>query len=318
MKTLFITGAEGFAGKHLVARMQAAGWDVVGGVRNRARKLAFEKQSGKALVCEVSDAINVARAIATVKPDAVVHLAGTSRAYEAAIEPLTAYQSIVTAWANVLDAVRRVTPDAKVLMVSACDVYGGAGDDGKPIPETVGAEPVSTFGALKLAAEAIAHTYFQNYHLDITIARPFHYTGPNQPETFFFGAVAHRLAEWDGGDSARLQLPDLDCYRDVLHVNDLIDAYIALLDKGKPNEIYNVASGKCYTVRSIVEQLIRARGVHAELVELPADDSAQMKSLCGSHAKITGELGWTPKIGFEQTVRELIDSYVQSATVTTS
>ena len=110
MRTLFVTGAEGFTGRHLVEYLRRRGYEVVGGVRNRARKLALERRQGKAVVCDVSDAITVARAIASVKPDGIIHLAGTARAHEAAVEPLVAYQSIVTGWANVLDAVRRIVP----------------------------------------------------------------------------------------------------------------------------------------------------------------------------------------------------------------
>jgi len=219
VKTLFVTGAEGFTGKHLVEYLGRRGYDVIGGVRNRARKLAFERQYGKALVCDVSDAINVARAVASVKPDGIIHLAGTSQPHAANAEPLAAYQSIVTGWANVVDAVRRVVPRARVLLASACEVYGNAGADGRPLNEDTPLAPTNTFGSLKATAESIARTFFLNYHTNITVVRPFHYTGTGQSEYFFFGAVAKRLAEWNSsthGDD--LQLPDLDFKRDLLHV----------------------------------------------------------------------------------------------------
>ena len=66
MKTLFVTGAEGFTGKHLCDCLRKRGYDVVGGVRNRARKLAFEKQAGKAIVCEVLSVRS--QTLATVAP----------------------------------------------------------------------------------------------------------------------------------------------------------------------------------------------------------------------------------------------------------
>ena len=177
MQTVFVTGAEGFAGSHVFELLRRSGYDAVAGVRNRARKLAYERQGCKALVCDVSDAINVARVVASVRPDAVVHLAGLAHPADAAADPLLGYQSIVTAWANILDAVRRTVPRAHVVLASACDVYGDAGRDGQPLSETTSAKPISTFGSLKRTAESIAHTFFRDYHLNITIARPFHYTG---------------------------------------------------------------------------------------------------------------------------------------------
>lgn len=312
MKTLFVTGAEGFTGRHLVEYLRRRGYEVIGGVRNRARKLAFERQYGKALVCDVSDAINVARAIASVRPDGVIHLASTSLPQAANAEPLTAYQSIVSGWANALDAVRRVVPRARIVLASACDVYGKVEGDVRPVDENTPPAPVNTFGSLKATAESIAHTFFLNYHLNLTIARPFHYTGPGQSDAFFFAAVAKRLAEWDPvTDGNELTLPDLDLRRDLLHVTDVVEAYAYLLEEGRPNEVYNICSGRTWTVRQIVELIAQTLGRNVKLNALaPAGDDRQVPWFCGSNAKISNEFGWQPRFTVEQAVAELARSYL--------
>lgn len=309
VKTIFVTGAEGFSGGHLVQHLRRRGYEVVAGVRNRARKLAYERKYGRAQVCDVSDAINVARAIASATPDAVIHLAGLSRPGEASTEPLAAYQSIVTAWANVLDAVRRVVPRAKVVLVSACEVYGNTGSVEHPSVETTPPDPISTFGSLKAAAESIAHTFFHNYHLNVTIARPFHFTGAGQPDSFFFGAVAKRLAEWDPAAGNTLSLPDLDCQRDVLHVQDVVEAYERLIEDGRPNEVYNIASGKATTVWKIVESMIAASGKQITLQQMRTDNDRQIGVLCGDPAKIATELGWKPSRTLDQALTDLVRGY---------
>ncbi len=316
VKTLFVTGAEGFTGKHLVEYLRRRGYEVIGGVRNRARKLTFERQHGKALVCDVSDAINVARAVASVKPDGIIHLAGTSRPHAANAEPLTAYQSIVTGWANMLDAVRRVVPRARLLLASACEVYGKAARDERPLSEDMPPAPMNTFGALKATAESIAHTFFLNYHTNTTIVRPFHYVGAGQSGDFFFGSVAKRLAEWDSSAHGnQLQLPDLDFKRDLLHVSDVVEAYAYLLEEGRPNEVYNICSGRTWTVREIVELLIRAAGRNITVSDLPTDDGDdQMPWLCGDNGKISSEFGWQPRHTVEQAVTELTHSYLPQET----
>ena len=311
MKTLFITGAEGFTGKHLVEYLRRRGYDVVGGVRNRARKLAFERKYGKALVCDVSDAITVARAIASVKPEGVIHLAGTSQPYLANSEPLIAYQSIVTGWANMLDAVRRVVPRAKVLLTSACDVYGRIDGAERPITEDTPLNPCSTFGALKATAESIARTFYLNYHTHITIVRPFHYTGPGQGEQFFYSSVAKRLAEWDANsDGNTLQLPDLNAKRDLLHVMDVVEAYAYLLEEGRPNEVYNICSGRTWTVREAVEMLCRASGKNVQLNDLPTEENAEsVPWYWGSNQKMSTEFGWQSRFTLDQAMSELVQSY---------
>lgn len=314
MKTVFITGADGFNGRRLFALLKSRGHDVVGGVRNRARKLAFERQLGKALVCDVSDAISVARAIASVKPEIVVHLAGVSRPNDATHEPLSAYQSIVTGWANVLDGVRRSTPRAKVLLVSAADVYGTACAAGAPVAEDCLPQPVNTFGAFKLAAEAISKTFYQNYHLDITVARPFHGLGAGLSDQFFFASVASRLANWDAAiDGTKLALPDLDFRRDLLHVQDMAEAFEKLLTHGRPNETYNVCSGQSRSVREIVLLLASAAGQEITLTAVPADGAVSVAAMCGSCAKITEHTGWKPTRSLESAASELIDSFRKTA-----
>jgi GDP-4-dehydro-6-deoxy-D-mannose reductase len=292
------------------------GYVVVAGVRNRARKLTHERQYGRAIVCDVSDAINVAQAIAAAQPQAVVHLAGDSHPWIAGEQPLTAYQSIVSGWANVLDGVRRVCPRSRVLLVSACDVYGQAGADGQPLTEDTPTQPTSTFGSFKLAAESIAHTYYEKFHLDLTVARPFHYTGPGQPESFFFGAAAKRLANWDpGADGDELSLPDLNCRRDVLHIQDVLDAYDKLLHEGKPNETYNVCSGTTHTCRELIETMIQTSQTAVRLVDQPAPASDDVPTaICGDATKLRQELDWKPTHTAQQAVQELVRSFQQAAT----
>lgn len=311
MKTLLITGAEGFVGQHLVEHLAAQGYEIVGGVRNRARKLAFEKKWGRALVCEISDAINVARVVASAKPDGVIHLAGPSAAYLANGDPLTAYQSIVSGWANLMDGVRRSAPRARLLLISAADVYGDAvSQDGSPRPigEATELKPTGTFGALKATAESLAHTYFQNYHLNLTIARPFTYLGTNAPEATFFGSLAHRLSDWNPAtQGSALALPDLDCVRDVLHVRDVVTAYELLLQEGRPNHVYNVCSGQPRSVRDICQALTRTRGLNLTLSAAPSTDEHQIRWQVGDNTALRG-LNWTPQASFEDAIRDLAAS----------
>lgn len=308
MKTAFVTGAEGFTGKHLVLHLKSRGYDVVGGVRNRGRKLSLEKQFGKCLVCDVSDAISVARAVASVKPDVIFHLAGASVSHAANREPLGAYQSIVTGWANVLDAARRSIPRCKVVLASAWDVYGNPGNE--PVGENAAIRPNSTFGALKATAESLAQTFFLNYHLDITIARPFHYLGAGQSTEFFFGSVAARLAAWDSAvQGEELSLPDLNFRRDLLHVGDVVDAYEKLAQAGKPSHAYNICSGQTGSVREIVEALVAASGRNVRITsansEEPADP-ASVPFVCGKSDKLTEHTGWRPSRTVRAAVTEMM------------
>lgn len=307
MKTILITGAEGFAGSHLLENLRQRGADVVAGVRNRGRKLAMERRNGRAIVCDVSDAINVARAVASVKPDGIIHLAAASSVHAADEEPLEAYQSIVSGWANVLDGVRRVVPRSRVLLISACDVYGNSGADGRAMNEDTPVAPVTTFGSMKANAEAIARTFFKNYHLNVTIARPFHHTGFGQSDRFFFAAAARRVAAL--GDNGELRLPDLGVRRDLLHVRDVVDAYAVLLADGKPNETYNVCSGEARTCGDWIRALIGFSGRNVTLSEADGDATPQrVACFKGDNSKLRA-LGWKPNCRVEDALADLIRGF---------
>lgn len=313
MKTVFVTGAEGFAGRHLVNQLVKQGVEVVGGVRNRARKLAFEKQYGKALVCDVSDAINVARCVASVKPDGVIHLASTSQQQVAADEPLSAYQSIVTAWANVLDAVRRSVPRSRVLLVGSCDVYGNGGSSGQPISENTPCAPTGTFGSLKAAAESIAQAFYRNYHLNISIARPFYYTGPGQSESWFLPTIARRIWQWNNStDGDTLRVPDLGCRRDLLHVSDVVDAFWKLLCEGKPNETYNVCSGNAQTVGQFCEWLAQRCGKSIRFESFQTEGDGYIDCLCGDNSKLCNTGGWRVTRSAQDALSDLVGSLTQT------
>lgn len=312
MRTILVTGAEGFIGQHVLRRLAESGYEVVAGVRNRARKLAYERQHGRALVCDVADAINVARVVAVVRPDGVVHLAGPARAADAAVDPLLAYQCIVSAWANLLDAVRRTVPRARVVLTSACDVYGNAGHDGRPLREDTPAAPVSTFGSLKCAAEDIAQTFFRDYHLNITIARPFHCLGPGQPTTSYFGAALRALAEAKGG---AVVVPDLTCRRDLLHVFDVARAFEVLLRDGRPSEIYNISSGQTHVCGEVVRAVARQLGVNVEVRDLdPSEGSASIPVLCGDSTRLNRELDWKPSRALEDAIQDMVLWYRAAGT----
>jgi len=301
-----ITGAEGFVGSQLVAYLQQRAYTVIAGVRNRARKLAYERNGTKALVCDVSDSINVARVVASVRPDGIAHLAGPSRPNLANDEPLLAYQSTVTAWANILDAVRRITPRARVLLVSSSDVYGQAGTDGAPLSESTPRQPATTFGALKAAAEDIAHTFFESYHLNLTIARPFQILGPGQSATAFYPALARRLAdpELNGNSWA---VPNLQVRRDVLHVQDAVAAFERLLAEGQPNQVYNVCSGQAPTCQQVLDIMIRQAARPIDVTDAGDGENPEpVPVLVGDNGRIRSELGWAPARSWEDAARELV------------
>lgn len=313
MPTVLITGAGGYAGGRLLEHLRKQGAEVVAGVRNRPRKLAFERQGIRSLVCDVADAINVARVVAVVRPDAVVHLAGVSVAADAAREPLEAYQCTVNSWAYILDGVRRAAPRTRVLLVSAADVYGRSGDDGRMLREDTPSDPVTLFGSLKALAEEVWETLFREYHLNASVARPFAYTGPGQPRKFPLADLAGRMAESGGGSITAPADWDPRQRCDLLHIDDVVAAYDKILWNGRPGEVYNVATGSPQSLGDLADELSTLSGVRCEHADVePSKAGRRVACLSGDASKLRTDCGWSPTRTPSDAIRELWESAAAS------
>lgn len=289
MKTVFVTGAGGYIGGRLLIYLRDRGCDVVAGVRNRSRKLAYEKAGIRALVCNVADAINVARAVASIRPDGVVHLAGVSTPRDAQLDPLAAFQDVVCGWANVLDAVRRASPRARVVAVSSYEVYPGTTGD-RLLREDSDADPTSVLGALKLQAEQLARSYYREFRTDVTIARPFCVVGPRQPAKFPFASYLEIIAASAGG---AVEVPNMDDRLDVVHADDAVAALERLLADGKPDTVYNICGGQSVPNRELLAALVAERGLGVELRPSSASGRGGPASFRGDPSRMQADTGWS-------------------------
>ncbi len=239
---VLITGAGGFVGPYLRRALQAAGAEVVG--------LGPQPIAGEVdLLVDVTDVKATADAVATVKPDAIVHLAGLSSVSECSKNPMRAFQINSGGALSVVGAVLAAKHPCRFLLVSSGEVYGAAAGSG-PIDETLLPDPMNVYGATKRAAEIIA---LQHRHqgLDVIIARPFNHIGAGQTPTFVLPSFAQQVTRVPRGGSVTLEVGNLSAVRDFSHVEDIVQAYRLLLEKGKTGEVYNLGSGVGRSIDSI-------------------------------------------------------------------
>jgi len=303
-----ITGIDGFAGRHLAARLRARG-DVVHGVVRRADRRAALADCGidaaTVHVAEVTDAAAVARAVEAVKPDVCFHLAARAFVPGAAADPAAALQVNGLGTLHVLAAVQRHAPGCRVIAVSSADAYGVPA--ALPVTEDCPLQPFSAYGASKAAAEVVAAQWGRS-GLDVVRVRPFNHTGPGQRADFVCPDFARQLVAIAGGHRPpRLTVGDLTPVRDFSDVRDVVDAYIAIAERGAAGAVYNVCSGVGRSIRSVLDDLIAAVGVAVEVV-VDADRLrvAEVPVLVGSAAALRAATGWAPRIAWEQTLADLV------------
>jgi GDP-4-dehydro-6-deoxy-D-mannose reductase len=296
---VLITGASGLAGGYLARACHASGEEVLG----ISRRGTVSGLDGAGRVLDLCDGGAVHDLVASFAPDVVYHLAALSSVGRSWTEPARTMHENVGAAVNLLEAVRLHTPEARVLWVSSCEVYGPPAV--LPVGEDAPVAPPSPYAVSKAAGDQLAEVYARAYGLHIVRARPFSHAGPGQRPIFLMSSVARRLAEarLRGEHVVEITTGNPDTRRDFTDVRDVVRAYRLLIERGVPGEVYNVSSGVSV---STGEQVRLAAGLVAPLKVRHVVDPAQVRAseipdLRGSHERLTAVTGWQPEIPLRQT-----------------
>lgn len=306
-----VTGASGFVGKYLVEALRGAGNDVVGAGGPHDGGAGF-------VPIDLTDPETIRAAFDLAAPDAVFHLAAQAFVPRAIEAPHETYQTNVLGTANVLEALRAHSKhrgeSPRLLFVSSAEVYGARPPEAMPLRETLAPDPANPYAASKAAAEALVLGEAHSFGVDAVIARAFNHIGPGQNERFAVPSFAAQLAAIARGGEPVMRVGNLDARRDFLDVRDVVQAYIAIAQRGERGEIYNVASGTAVSMREVLGELIRIAHVPVEV----RDDPARMRPsdtpvFVGDNTKLRAATGWKPEIPFRASIREIYAAAGDSA-----
>jgi nucleoside-diphosphate-sugar epimerase len=258
MKVL-VTGLGGFTGAYLERELAQHGHAVTG------------------LQADLTDWDAVAREVAAVQPEAVIHLAAISFVPSGDSTDVYAVNTLGTQ--GLLEALARLpAAPKKVILASSSNVYGMRAG---VLDESMCPKPVNHYGCSKLAMEHIAETY--TARLPIVITRPFNYTGVGQDENFLIPKIVSHFKR----RAPVIELGNTDVSRDFSDVRWIACAYRHLLDNGEYAGIYNLCSGRLNSIKQVVDILAELTGHHIDVVVNPAfvrpNDILQQ---CGSTRRI--------------------------------
>jgi len=292
-----VTGGNGFVGRHLVAELQARGYEtfVAGTGALEPGETAFE----------LTDLASVRAVVDRVRPEIVFHLAAHASVADAARAPLETYAANVTGTAHVIEAIRTSDTPARLLFVSSAEVYGARSPAEMPLRETALPAPATIYAASKLAAEAIVLASVHTYGLRAIVVRPFNLIGPGQSDRFAVGAFAHRLARIAAGGPPLFPVGNLTAQRDFLDVRDAVRAFADLAERGTDGETYNLCSGVPKGVAELLRQLVFAARIGVEIREDPAlMRPVDMPIAYGDNAKLRAATGWEPRLPLSRTLQD--------------
>jgi GDP-4-dehydro-6-deoxy-D-mannose reductase len=306
---ILVTGASGFVGCHLARRVFARGDTALGVALQDPPQEARDSFRGY-WMADVQDLAALERVVSEAKPTAVVHLAAQSSAGLSFERPVETFAVNVVGTVALLEAVRRNAPRARVLVVGTGEVYREH-LAGTRVAEDAPLRPVSPYGLSKAAADGIAESWGRLRQLDVVRTRSFGHVGPGQMEPFLLPSVARQIAEIEAGmREPTLQVGDLDIVRDLSDVRDVVEAYLALLERGQSGAVYNVCRGEGVRLDDIVGAML-ARARRPIRIERDAARirPADVRYLVGDPSAIHRDTGWRAEIGVDRTLEDILDEW---------
>jgi GDP-4-dehydro-6-deoxy-D-mannose reductase len=251
----------------------------------------------------------IAAALASIKPDAVIHLAAQSSVAVSLENPRATYEVNFLGTMNLLAALRESGFRGRFLYVSSGDCYGLVPEHELPVEEDQPLRPRSPYAVSKAAAEALCYQWSQTSPIEVVIARAFNHIGPRQHPRFVVAGIAKQLARVKRGSAPpELVVGDVDVTRDFTDVRDVVRAYVALLQHGANGEIYNVCSGSERSIRSIIEILCEQAGVPVRLAPKPdLMRPTEQRRMLGSYERLSRRTGWRPEVPIEQSLSDILE-----------
>jgi GDP-4-dehydro-6-deoxy-D-mannose reductase len=290
-----VTGSSGFVGRYLVRHLEEGGDEVTG----------LDRHSG----VDVTDPEAVRSFFARHRPDAVYHLAAVSHVGSSFSAPLGVFRVNAEGALNVLRAALDASA-SRVLVVGSADEYGTVATEDLPITEDTPLRPLSPYGASKVAAEFLGLQAHLGEGLGVVRVRAFNHTGAGQPEGFLVPALARRIAAAERQGAKEVKVGSLDPVRDFTDVTDVVRAYRLLVERGEPGEVYNVCSGRGWSVGELAERLLRLARHSMELVEDPdLIRPVDVPRLVGDNTRLRAATGWAPEIPLDDTLAAVLDHW---------
>jgi GDP-4-dehydro-6-deoxy-D-mannose reductase len=311
MKVL-VTGVTGFAGSHLVDFILAEkpGTEITGIQRWRSRTENIEHFADKIRLveCDLRDASSVRDVLDEERPDWIFHLAAQSFVPTSWTAPTESLVTNIIGQLNIFEAVKKLGIKPRIQLACSSEEYGLVLENELPIKETNPLRPLSPYAVSKVGQDMLGYQYWMSFRIPVVRTRGFNHEGPRRGPVFVCSDFAKQIADIEKGRRAPVvRVGNLEARRDFTDVRDVVRAYWLALEKGEPGEVYNIASGRAWTIREMLDLLLGMSKAKIKVEEDPARmRPSDVPVLLGDASKFRDRTGWSPKIPFEKTIADLL------------
>ena len=311
-KTALITGITGQDGSYLAELLLDKGYQVHGMVR-RASTENFERidhLSGQVVLHQgdLLDQLSLVSLIQDVQPTEVYNLAAQSFVPTSWRQPLLTGEFTGLGVTRMLEAVRLVDTSIKFYQASSSEMFGKV--RAEPQNEDTQFWPRSPYGVAKVYGHWITVNYRESYGLFACSGILFNHESPRRGKEFVTRKITDAVARIKRGVQKELVLGNLDAERDWGFAGDYVEAMWMMLQQDEPDD-YVIATGKKNTVREAVE--VACARVDLDPANIVRTDPAlfrpaEVTTLRGDATKASNQLGWKPRVSFQQLIEMMLDA----------
>ena len=293
MKKILVIGGDGFTGSHLLGILSnQQNYELVATARQVGNKGHLRK-------LDINDFPCLKSLLAEIKPDYIINLAG-SFSHDASKDNLTN----IAGPRNIFNALISLKLfGTKTLLIGSSAEYGSS-EIGTQLSEESPLKPQNAYGESKVAQTRLATEYGQT--LPIVIARSFNLIGPDAPHALFVGSFFAKIRKLLLKEISNITVGDLSAYRDFLDIRDACSAYITIIEKGHPGEIYNVAGGISHPIQEIVDITLERLLLRKDVISSSRSESNVGVTHQLASIKKIRSLGWEKKYSLEDSISYIL------------
>ena len=316
-KTALITGIGGQDGSYLSEYLLSLDYDVYGMFRrhsvaeNQNYRLHGLNKEVKGFYGDMLDYPSIARIVKEVQPDEIYNLAAMSHVRISFDMPSFTIKTNALGVLHLLEVYRTECPEAKFYQASSSEMFGNSVDDDGVQRLTTPMNPVSPYGCAKVMGYNLVRHYRNAYGLHACNGILFNHESPRRGSNFVTNKVVKGAVSIKYGLMDKLELGNMDSYRDWGHSKDYVRAMHSIINHDTPDE-FIVATGETHSVRDLCRVVFEKLDMNYKdyIVQNPKYmRPEELKYLKGDPSKARELLGWEPEYTFESMLEEMIDRW---------